>query len=137
MFVHSMWHAAWCWQENFLPYFSQHGYASYALSLRGHGKSEGHEKLRWTSLDDYVSDLVQLSSQFETPPILVGHSKGGMVIQMYLESHQATAAVLLASVPPAGVMMSTMRMLFRHPLSVIKSGLTLTRIFHRNAKNLT
>ena len=37
LFVHGMWHAAWCWEEFFLPYFAQHGYESYALSLRGHG----------------------------------------------------------------------------------------------------
>jgi hypothetical protein len=26
LFVHGMWHAAWCWAEHFLPYFAQHGY---------------------------------------------------------------------------------------------------------------
>ena len=41
LFVHGMWHGAWCWAEHFLPYFAQHGYDSYALSLRGHGASEG------------------------------------------------------------------------------------------------
>ena len=40
-FVHEAWHAAWCW-ENFLPYFANRGYAAYAVSLRGHGTSEGH-----------------------------------------------------------------------------------------------
>ncbi|MBC7517162.1 MAG: alpha/beta hydrolase [Alkalinema sp. FL-bin-369] len=39
-FVHGAWHAAWC-RENFLPYFANHGYAAYAVSLRGHGTSEG------------------------------------------------------------------------------------------------
>jgi len=40
LFVHGMWHAAWCWAEHFLPYFAQHGYVSHALSLRGHGGSD-------------------------------------------------------------------------------------------------
>jgi len=125
LFVHGMWHAAWCWDEYFLPYFSRHGFESYALSLRGHGRSEGHKQLRWTSLNDYVSDVVQVASQLRSPPILVGHSMGGMIVQKYLESHKIPAAVLLAAVPPGGLMLATARSFVRHPLSVIKSSLTL------------
>jgi pimeloyl-ACP methyl ester carboxylesterase len=126
LFVHGMWHAAWCWAEYFLPYFSRHGYVSYALSLRGHGRSEGHKQLRWASLNDYVSDVAQVASQLRSPPILVGHSMGGMIVQKYLESHKTPAAVLLASVPPAGLMLATARSFLRHPLSLVKSGLTLS-----------
>ena len=126
LFVHGMWHAAWCWAEYFLPYFSRHGFESYALSLRGHGRSEGHKQLRWASLNDYVSDVAQVASQLRSPPILVGHSMGGMIVQKFLESHNAPAAVLLASVPPGGVMLSTARLFVRHPLYVVKSGLTLS-----------
>ena len=25
LFVHGMFHGAWCWDEHFLPYFAQHG----------------------------------------------------------------------------------------------------------------
>jgi pimeloyl-ACP methyl ester carboxylesterase len=126
LFVHGMWHAAWCWAEHFLPYFSQHGCAIYALSLRGHGGSEGHERLRWTSLNDYVSDVVGVAGQLETPPILVGHSMGGMIVQKYLESHPAPAAVLLASAPPKGLIPATVRVFLRHPLAVVKANLTMS-----------
>src|SRR5450755_4986831 len=30
--------------------FAQHGYRSYAIGLRGHGKSEGGDRLRWTGI---------------------------------------------------------------------------------------
>jgi len=50
LFVHGMWHAAWCWAEHLLPYFAQHGYASYALSLRGHGGSEGRDGHPWLTM---------------------------------------------------------------------------------------
>ena len=46
LFVHGMFHGAWCWEEHFLPYFAQRGYAAHALSLRGHVGSEGRERLR-------------------------------------------------------------------------------------------
>ena len=35
---------------HFLDFFAEHGFDSYALSLRGHGKSGGRERLRWTSI---------------------------------------------------------------------------------------
>jgi len=126
LFVHGMWHAAWCWSEHFLPYFAQQGYVSHAFSLRGHGGSEGHERLRWTSLADYVDDVAQVTGQLQRPPVLVGHSMGGMIIQRYLESYQAPAAVLLASAPPKGLLLATLRVALRHPLAFLKANLTLS-----------
>ncbi|MCA9946237.1 MAG: alpha/beta fold hydrolase, partial [Anaerolineales bacterium] len=49
LFIHGAWHGAWCWEEHFLPYFAERGYAVYAPSLRGHGQSSGQERLRWSS----------------------------------------------------------------------------------------
>jgi pimeloyl-ACP methyl ester carboxylesterase len=119
-------HAAWCWAEHFLPYFAQHGYVSHALSLRGHGGSEGRERLRWTSLDEYVYDVAQVVSQMERPPVLVGHSMGGMIVQEYLESFNVPVAVLMASVPPRGVAQATLRVAMRHPLIFIRAILTMS-----------
>lgn len=130
LFVHGMFDAAWCWSEHFLPYFAQHGYKSHALSLRGHGASEGREKLRWTSIASFVSDVAQVAGQLESPPVLVGHSMGGMVVQKYLESHQAPAAVLLASAPPTGTGPASMRFARRYPLIFLKANLTFSLI-HR------
>ena len=126
LFVHGMWHRAWCWDEHFMPYFAQHGYAVYALSLRGHGGSEGHERLRWNTLGDYVADVEQVAAQLPSPPVLIGHSMGGMVVQKYLSRHQAPAAVLLASIPPRGLLPSTLRFARRHPLVFLKATLTLS-----------
>lgn len=125
LFVHGMFHGAWCWEKYFLPYFARNGYTAHALSLRGHVGSEGRQQLRWVSLTDYVSDLEQVVNQLPTSPVLVGHSMGGMIIQKYLQSHQATAAVLLASVPPTGLFSATMRTFLLHPLTFIKAALTL------------
>jgi len=51
---------------------------------------------------------------------------GGMVVQKYLESHQAPAAVLLASAPPKGLLPATLRVALRHPLTFLKVNLTLS-----------
>ena len=126
LFVHGMWHGAWCWEENFLPYFAQKGFISYALSLRGHGKSEGRKGLRWTSLNDYVSDVSEAIKEINRTPILIGHSMGGMVIPKYLEANPKEGAVLMASAPPTGVMAYLMRAALKFPLSYLKSNLTLS-----------
>ena len=46
LFVHGAWHAAWCWEENFLGFFADRGYRALALSFRGHGGSPNDEG--WT-----------------------------------------------------------------------------------------
>jgi pimeloyl-ACP methyl ester carboxylesterase len=129
LFVHGAWHGAWCWDEHFLPYFAEHGYSTHALSLRGHGASEGKQKLRWSSISRYVSDVVQVASQFEQPPVVIGHSMGGLVVQKYLETQPAPAAVLLASVPPRGVIRSTLNIARHHPLAFLKTNATFT-LYH-------
>ncbi len=126
LFIHGKWHAAWCWAENFLPYFAEHGYNSYALSLRGHGGSEGYEHLRWTSISDYVADVAQVASRMNTHPVLIGHSMGGFITQKYLEKVSAPAAVLLTSIPPSGIWPGTWLILRRQPLAILKSLFTLS-----------
>jgi pimeloyl-ACP methyl ester carboxylesterase len=118
LFVHGMWHGAWCWDEFFLPYFAEHGYQSTALSLRGHAGSEG--KIRGNTIADYVSDVEQVASQFDTPPVVIGHSMGGFLTQKYLETHDAPAAVLLGSSPHFGLWPTFFRLLAQRPLIVLK-----------------
>jgi len=124
LFVHGSWHGAWCWEKYFLPYFTEKGYNSYALSLRGHGNSDRPAHFRWMRIVDYVADVVQVVEQLPERPVMVGHSMGGLVVQKYLEENAAPAAVLLASVPVKGVLQATLRIALRHPLAFFKTNLT-------------
>lgn len=124
LFVHGVSHGAWCWQEHFLPYFARHNYTSFAINLQGHGKSTSSKKLRSISIADYVSDIEKVIGRLERPPVLIGHSMGGMIVQKYLESHQVPAAVLLSSVPSTGLLKVTFRIAFRHFLIFLKINLT-------------
>ncbi len=56
LFVHGAYTGAWCWEDYFLPYFAEQGIHAFAVSLRGHGRSEGRQMLAATSLADYVDD---------------------------------------------------------------------------------
>jgi pimeloyl-ACP methyl ester carboxylesterase len=123
--VHGAWHGAWCWEENFLPYFAQRGFTVHALSFRNHGRSEHVGSLRWKRGADYVTDVEQIVRKIGTPPVLVGHSLGGYVVQKYMERHRVPAAVLLASVPPQGALMASLRTLRKHPWAFLKTNLQM------------
>jgi pimeloyl-ACP methyl ester carboxylesterase len=126
LFIHGTLHTAACWEVHFLDYFAQHGYAAHAVNLRGHGKSEGREKLRWTRIADFVEDIANVVQQLPSPPILIGHSMGGFIIQKYLENHDAPAAVLLSSPSPAGLLPTAIRTARRQPWAFAKVNLTLS-----------
>jgi pimeloyl-ACP methyl ester carboxylesterase len=125
LFIHGTLFTASCWDAHFLDYFAQHGYASLAVNLRGHGKSEGREKLRWTRIADFVEDVTNVVRELPSPPVLIGHSMGGFIIQKYLEDHVAPAAVLLSSPSPAGLLPTAIRIAQRHPLVFAQVNLTL------------
>lgn len=107
--VHGALHGAWCWEVHFLDYFARHGFAAHAVNLRGDGNSEPRNGLRWTRIADYVEDLTNAARQLPTPPILIGHSMGGFIIEKYLEDHSPPAAVLLTTPPPSGLFGATLR----------------------------
>lgn len=120
LFVHGAYTGAWCWDEHFLPFFARHGFDAHAVSLSGHGESEGRESLDRLRLADYVDDVAQAVSGLSAPPILIGHSMGGLVVQKYLERATVPGAVLLCAVPPHGLAPSALNMLMQRP------GLLLT-----------
>ena len=115
LFVHGAWHAAWCWDEHFLPYFAERGYRAMAVSLRGHGGSPTDKKLRDLSFADFVDDVTRAADALPTRPVIVGHSMGGVLVQKYLEVRDAPAGVLMASMPPQGYLRSGLRWIRRHP----------------------
>ena len=115
LFVHGAFGGAWYWQEHFLPYFAAQGYATYALSLRGHGGSAGHEHLDWWSIADYADDVDSIIADLAQKPVLIGHSMGGFVVQKLFEREHPAGAVLLASVPPQGLMSSSLSMMMVQP----------------------
>ena len=115
LFVHGAFTGAWCWREHFLPFFADAGYAAYAVSLSGHGNSRGRERLDSLSIADYVADVAEVASQLPQPPVLIGHSMGGFVVQKYLEQHTAAATVLMCSVPPQGLATAALGMMMAKP----------------------
>ena len=115
LFVHGAYTAAWCWQEYWLPAFAAAGFSCHALSLSGHGGSGQRDQIDQYAIKDYVADVAATAAALPAPPVLIGHSMGGFVVQKYLEQYSAAAAVLLSSAPPQGLALSAVNMFFGSP----------------------
>ncbi|MGZ5092762.1 MAG: alpha/beta hydrolase [Burkholderiales bacterium] len=115
LFVHGAFVGAWCWDEYFLPWFAEHGYDARAVSLRGHGGSPVQGSLDLAGLDDYVADTLLAAGQFDSPPILIGHSMGAVVVQRAARRCGAPGMVLMAPVPPHGLAGSLLTLATRDP----------------------
>jgi len=136
LFVHGAWHAAWCWDENFLSFFAGKGYRALALSFRGHGNSPSDKPLRSCSVADYVDDVRSVADTLPTSPVVIGHSMGGLIVQKYLESHDAPAGVLMTSMPPQGNLGSALRWIRQHPWHFTKMAITGKSLAYVNTPRL-
>lgn len=117
LFVHGLGHAAWCW-DNWLDAAAEAGYPAHAVSLRGHGGSEG--VLRTATLGDYVSDVIRTAATLPEPPVLVGHSMGGLVAQMVMARHPVRAGVLVAPVPAHPAVGSLLSIARQNPMDALR-----------------
>ena len=106
--VHGAWHGGWCWDE-VVPRLKARGHIVEAPDLPGMGRDKtplGKVELsKWTL---FVSDVVMQA--FE-PVVLVGHSRGGIVISevAQLVPDRISALVYLAAfLAPAGKTLSDM-----------------------------
>ena len=117
LFVHGAFTGAWCWREHFLAHFAAAGWPSHALSLSGHGASAGRERLDQLSIADYCADVRAVLATLDKPAVLIGHSMGGFIVQKLLEEEEerVRAAVLMASVPPQGLMAASVGLWLARP----------------------
>lgn len=115
LFVHGAFSAAWIWDAHFLPWFAERGWDCYAVSLRGHGGSDGREWLDCYGIAAFVEDVLEAAERCPSPPVLIGHSMGGMVVQRALLARRFPAFVLMASAPPFGLWESTLGLAWRAP----------------------
>lgn len=122
LFVHGSYHGAWCFSENFLPFFSDAGYESISISLRAQGNSDrGNLKISG-DLQSHACDLASVLKSLPRPAVVIGHSFGGLLVTKYatlLDTQQqqqqqqpqqqpsfarpsVAGIALLCSVPPSG-----------------------------------
>ena len=87
--------------------FSERGHEVFVPTLPGHDPDQPLEKKRigGISISEYSEFLVGYikALKLNTPPVLVGHSMGGLLAQMVASRHRTGPVVLFNSAGPAGV----------------------------------
>ena len=79
------------WQRE----LASQGWGSYAIELRGHGRSDPIDLSR-TTMHDYAADVRSLAIQLAEKPVIMGWSMGGLVAMMVAATNHAAACVALA-----------------------------------------
>jgi pimeloyl-ACP methyl ester carboxylesterase len=83
-------------------FFSRAGFECHAPSLPGHGGNDP-SALAFLGLDDYLAALKREIGKLALPPVLIGHSMGGLLAQQLAASVPCRALVCVASAPPWAV----------------------------------
>src|SRR5258706_5231934 len=108
VFVHGAWVTGLCW-EKFDGYFESKGYTCSATNWPCKDKpvealkknpDPGLAKLGIAEIVDHYDRIIRAMSE---PPILIGHSFGGLFVQILLDRGLGSAGVAIDSAPPKGV----------------------------------
>ncbi len=109
VFVHGAWLTSRSW-ENFVPYFEQKGYKT--LAPEWPYRDKPLEELRANTSPELATiGVKELTDHYEgivralpEPPILIGHSFGGLIVQQLLDRGLGSAGVALDAAAPQGVL---------------------------------
>jgi pimeloyl-ACP methyl ester carboxylesterase len=98
-----------CW-DNWKAFFEAAGYACYAppwphkdapaAELR---KQHPDSPIAQNGLADVLRVYTDFIARLPTKPIVIGHSFGGLIVQLLLQQDAVTAGVAIESAPPLGV----------------------------------
>jgi pimeloyl-ACP methyl ester carboxylesterase len=104
--VHGAFCAGWAF-ESFRRPFEAAGWRVIAPDLPGHGAEAGRGLVTGLSMADYARAIRQEIDAQNEPPVLLGHSMGGLVAQMAAARSRVAGLVLLAPSAPWGVTVNT------------------------------
>jgi pimeloyl-ACP methyl ester carboxylesterase len=98
-----------CW-DDWKSFFERKGYACYApawphkdapaAALRG---QHPHSPIAQNGLLDVLKVYSDFIAQLPAKPIVIGHSYGGLLVQLLLQQGTVAAGVAIESAPPLGV----------------------------------
>jgi len=109
VFIHGMFVTPTCWQK-WEQYFRARGFRTLtpawpehdppAAAQRARHPNAALSRLELTQLVDHYRAIVR---GLDEKPILVGHSMGGLIVQILLQEDLGVAGVAIDSAPPKGV----------------------------------
>lgn len=102
--VHGAFCGGWAF-DGFRKPFEEAGHLVLAPDLPGHGTQAG--PVAGLSMSDYVRAVLAVIEAQDEPPIVIGHSLGGLVGQMVAARTAVAGLILLAPSAPWGVTISS------------------------------
>ncbi|NCW74698.1 MAG: alpha/beta fold hydrolase [Gammaproteobacteria bacterium] len=125
--LHGICAGAWVFPRAFIEPLLDQGYRVHTLSYRGHGESEGRDRINHWRLSDYVSDVKSILEELPEQAIVIGHSLGTAIAQILIRDNYPMAGVVLMSpVPPRGLSSISLRMLWSDPIAYQQLAIALT-----------
>src|SRR5439155_3025282 len=108
MLIHGAWLSTNSW-ENFARYFENRNFAVSAPEWpRKQGDveklREDAEKLKGLGLTEIVDHYEEQIRALDEPPILIGHSFGGLIVELLLDRGLGRAGVAISPAPPKGIL---------------------------------
>jgi pimeloyl-ACP methyl ester carboxylesterase len=108
MLIHGAWLSARSW-ENYVDYFGPRGFAVTAPEWpRKVGDVEEMRKTADDSAGLGVTEIVDhyaaLIAELDQPPVLIGHSYGGLFVELLLDRGLGRAGVAMSPAPPKGIL---------------------------------
>jgi len=108
MLIHGAWLSPRSW-ENFAGYFGERGFdVSTPEWPRKEGEVEEQrhatDTLRGLGLAEIVDHHEQLIRTLPESPVLVGHSFGGLIVELLLDRGLGRAGVAMSPAPPKGIL---------------------------------
>ena len=78
------------------------------IDLPGHKDRGDRVAVTGVSMSRYAADVAQMAGRMDTPPVLIGHSMGGLIAAMAASRVRTSGVIMLAPSAPWGVAGATM-----------------------------
>ncbi len=85
--------------DPWIRYFEAAGFTCHAPSLPGRDPTD-RGALRRLGMHDYLEEVLAVRETLSSPPVVIGHSMGGLLAQQLAASTSCAALVCVGSVPP-------------------------------------
>jgi non-heme chloroperoxidase len=107
VFVHGLWVHTTSW-DPWVEFFHDAGYAPIAPGWPGTGSTVAEtrqhpEQVAGKGINDVVEHYAGIIRGLSAPPIVIGHSFGGLIVQRLLGQNLAAAGVAIDAAPVKGV----------------------------------
>jgi pimeloyl-ACP methyl ester carboxylesterase len=107
VFLHGAFCGGWSFAE-FREPFEAAGYETHAPNLPHHERGADLEALAEMGVADFAETMLHYVEELKAPPILIGHSLGGLIAQLIAAQTKCAALVLVAPSAPWGVPATTL-----------------------------